>query len=204
MVIGALSGPGAHAVESFLVATGLVALAEIGDKTQLLAFCLAAQYRRPVPIISGILAATVLNHAFAAGVGVWLTTLLPADTLRWLIGGSFIAMAVWVMVPDTMDDDAPTASGRGIFMTTLVVFFLAEMGDKTQVATVALAAGYASLFTIVAGTTLGMLAANVPAVYLGECCTRRVPLPWVRAIAALGFVVLGILVLFSADRLMVY
>lgn len=198
MVIGALSGPGACQVESFFVATGLVALAEIGDKTQLLAFVLAAKFRRPVPIVLGILAATLINHGLAAGLGAWLAALIPPDALRWGLGLSFMAMAAWVLVPDDLERDSLPRAGLGVFGVTLVAFFLAEMGDKTQVATVALAAGYASLVSVVAGTTLGMMIANVPAVYLGERGARSLPMSLVRGGAALLFVVIGGAVLLGA------
>ncbi len=198
MVIGASSGPGACEVESFFVATGLVALAEIGDKTQLLAFVLAAKFRRPVPIVLGILAATLINHGLAAGLGAWLAALIPPDALRWGLGLSFIAMAAWVLVPDDLEGDGLPRAGLGVFGVTLVAFFLAEMGDKTQVATVALAAGYASVATVVAGTTLGMMIANVPAVYLGERGARVLPMALVRGGAALLFVVVGGAVLLGA------
>lgn len=185
-------------MESLLVSTGLVALAEIGDKTQLLAFVLAARFRRPVPVIMGILAATLINHGVAAGAGVWLTSVLQPETLRWLVGLSFLAMAAWVLRPDDMDDTQPALNGLGVFGATLVAFFLAEMGDKTQVATVAIAASYASLAPVVAGTTLGMMAVNVPSVYLGGYCGVRVPMGLVRAIAALLFALFGVAVLIAA------
>lgn len=182
-------------MEDLLAATGLVTLAEIGDKTQLLAFCLAARFRRPVPILLGILVATVLNHGLAAGLGVWLSTLLSPPVLRWVLGLSFLAMAVWMLVPDKIDDDTMPAWRFGVFTTTTAVFFLAEMGDKTQVATVALAARYASLWLVVAGTTVGMMIANVPAVYLGDRCGRGARTRLVRAVAAALAALLGIAVL---------
>lgn len=187
-------------MESLLVATGLVALAEIGDKTQLLAFVLAARFRKPVPVVLGILVATLANHGIAAGLGAWLAGLLPPDTLRWGLGLSFIAMAAWVLVPDELESEALPRAGIGVFGTTLVAFFLAEMGDKTQVATVALAASYASLVSVVAGTTLGMMIANVPAVYLGECSARTLPMNVVRGAAALLFVLVGAAVLLGAGQ----
>jgi len=187
-------------VESLVVATGVVALAEIGDKTQLLAFVLAARFRRPAPIVLGILVATLANHALAAGLGVWLTSLLPPEALRWLLGLSFIAMAVWILVPDRVDGETPGPVRLGVFGATVVAFFLAEMGDKTQVATVALAARYAELLLVTAGTTLGMLAANVPVVYCGDRCTRWVPVHLVHGAAALVFVVIGAAVLMGAGR----
>lgn len=198
MVIGSLSGPGARELESFLVATGLVALAELGDKTQLLAFLLAAKFRKPVPIVLGIVVATLANHGLAAGIGVWFASWMPPDTLRWLLGLSFIAMAVWALVPDDPGDEVSPMAGAGIFGTTLAAFFLAEMGDKTQVATVALAANFGSLPVVVAGTTFGMMIANVPAVYLGERCTRSIPMGLVRGAAALLFVLVGGAVLLGA------
>lgn len=184
-------------MESLLVATGLVALAELGDKTQLLAFVLAAKFRKPVPIVLGILLATLANHALAGGLGVWLAELLSPEVLRWVLGVSFLAMAVWVLVPDGLDEDNPRLAGLGVLGTTVVVFFLAEIGDKTQVATVALAARYSALVTVVAGTTLGMMIANVPAVYLGERCNRFVPMRIVRGIAALVFGVFGVAALLA-------
>lgn len=179
-------------LEAFLMSTGLVALAEIGDKTQLLAFMLAARFRRSGPIILGILVATIANHAFAAAVGAWLTTLLGPDVLRWVLGLSFLAMAVWIMVPDELDDTQPVAPPLGVFGTTVIAFFLAEMGDKTQIATVALAAQYATFAAVVAGTTLGMMIANVPAVVAGERIAHRLPVRLVHGAAAALFAVLGI------------
>jgi len=179
-------------MESFLVSTGIVALAEIGDKTQLLAFLLAARFGKPIPIILGILVATVLNHGAAGALGAWITTLLGLETLRWLLGLSFIGMAVWVLIPDRIDDTEGTAMGLGIFGTTVVSFFLAEIGDKTQVATVALAAQYPSLYFVVLGTTFGMMLANVPAVLLGDRIAERIPVRLVHGIAAAIFAVLGI------------
>lgn len=188
-------------MESFLVATGLVAIAETGDKTQLLAFVLAAKFRRPGPIVLGILVATLVNHGLAAVLGAWLAALIPPDAMRWGLGLSFMAMAAWVLVPDDLDRDAPPPrAGLGVFGVTLVAFFLAEMGDKTQVATVALAAGYASLVPVVAGTTLGMMIANVPAVYLGECSARNLAMNVVRGAAALLFVLVGAAVLLGAGH----
>ena len=179
-------------MEAFLVSTGLVALAETGDKTQLLAILLAARFRSPLPIILGILVATLANHALAGAAGHWLSHLVDPDVMRWLLGLSFLAMAVWALIPDRMDE-LDTASGHwGVFATTLAAFFLAEMGDKTQVATVALAAQYQSLLAVVAGTTLGMMLANVPAVYLGERITRRIAIPLIHKIAAALFLLLGL------------
>jgi putative Ca2+/H+ antiporter (TMEM165/GDT1 family) len=185
-------------MEAFLVSTGIVALAEIGDKTQLLAFVLAAKFRRPLPIIAAIFIATIANHAFAAAIGTWITGLLGPDTLRWVLGASFLAMAVWTLVPDKLDDDDTRLAGYGVFMTTLIAFFVAEMGDKTQVATVALAARYDALVAVVCGTTLGMMIANVPAVYLGDRIANRVSLKLVHGIAAAVFAVLGVATLLGA------
>lgn len=186
-------------MDAFLVSTGIVALAEIGDKTQLLAFLLAAKFRRPVPIVLGILAATLANHAFAAAVGAWISALLGPDVMRWVLGVSFLGMAAWTLVPDKIDDDEQAGMGRyGVFLTTLIAFFLAEMGDKTQIATVALAARYESMLAVVAGTTFGMMLANVPAVYFGERIANKVPLKLVHGIAAAIFAALGIATLLGA------
>ena len=182
-------------MEAFLVSSGIVALAEIGDKTQLLSFCLAAKFRRPLPMVAAIFVATIANHAFAAAVGAWITSMLGPDVLRWVLGLSFLAMAGWTLIPDKIDeDDTPTAR-YGVFLTTLIAFFIAEMGDKTQVATVALAARYHSLVAVVAGTTFGMMLANVPAVYFGSRIANRVPLKLVHGIAAAVFAVLGVMTL---------
>lgn len=180
----------------FLTSTGVVALAEIGDKTQLLALMLAARYRRPAPIILGIFLATVFNHAGAAALGHWLTQLVPPHWMRWLLGGSFIAMAAWLLVPDKVDEEEAQTRGHfGVLMTTIVVFFMAEMGDKTQIATVALAARYHDMLAVVMGTTVGMMLANVPAVLMGEAAAHRLPTRWVHAVAALVFAVIGVAVL---------
>jgi Ca2+/H+ antiporter, TMEM165/GDT1 family len=191
--------PGVH-LEAFLVSTGIVALAEIGDKTQLLALCLAARFRRPWPIVWGILAATLANHGLAAGLGQWVTTLVGPEVMRWILAASFIAMALWMLVPDELDaDETPTAGhALGVFGATLVAFFLAEMADKTQVATVALAARFDSYVQVVAGTTLGMLLANVPVVFFGDRITAWVPTRVVHGIAAGTFVLLGVLALIGA------
>ena len=187
-------------MEAFLVSTGIVALAEIGDKTQLLAFLLAAKFRKPVPIIIGILIATLANHGFAGAVGAWVTTLLGPETLRWVLGVSFIGMAIWTLVPDKLDEDDAKLAQLGVFGTTLVAFFLAEMGDKTQIATIALAAQYQSLAMVVAGTTLGMMLANVPAVILGDRIANRIPVRRVHGIAAAIFAVLGVATLLGAGE----
>lgn len=186
-------------IEAFFVSTGIVALAEMGDKTQLLALVLAVRFRRPWPIVWGILVATLLNHALAGAVGAWVTTLLGPDVLRWVLGVSFIAMAAWMLVPDKLDDGDTAATPRfGVFGTTLVAFFLAEMGDKTQIATVMLAAQYNAFYAVVAGTTLGMMLANAPVVWLGERMTRKIPIKAIHIASAVVFAVLGVLALVSA------
>jgi len=188
-------------VEAFLVSTGVVALAEIGDKTQLLALVLSTRFRRPVPIILAILVATLANHALAGEVGVWIATLMGPATMRWTLGLSFIAMAIWTMIPDKYDDTARPMPRLGVFGTTLVAFFLVEMGDKTQIATIALAAKYSSLVSVVAGTTCGMMLANVPAVLLGDVAAKKLPMRLVHGIAAAIFAVLGISVLLGLGSL---
>ena len=187
-------------MDALLVSTAIVALAEIGDKTQLLAFILAARFRRPWPIVLGILVATLANHAFAAAVGTWLTTLMGPHTLRWVLGLSFIAMAAWTLIPDKLDEEEARLPRLGVFGATLVAFFLAEMGDKTQIATVALAAQYQALVAVVAGTTLGMMIANVPAVLLGDRIATRMPVKLVHGIAAAIFLGLGIATLAGAGE----
>ena len=174
------------------ISAAIVALAEIGDKTQLLAFILAAKFRRPWPIVAGILIATLLNHAFAAALGTWLTSLMAPQTLRWVLALSFIAMAVWTLIPDKLDEDDAKLPRFGVFGATLIAFFFAEMGDKTQIATLALAAQYQALVVVVAGTTLGMMIANVPAVLLGDRIATRMPVKLVHAIAASIVLGLGI------------
>jgi putative Ca2+/H+ antiporter (TMEM165/GDT1 family) len=185
-------------IEAFLVSTGIVALAEMGDKTQLLSLLLAARFRRPWPIILGILVATTANHALAGSVGAWFSALVGKDAMRWILGASFLAMAVWILIPDRIDAAYKDAARFGVLGTTIVVFFLAEMGDKTQIATVALAAKYMAFWAVVGGTTLGMMVANVPVVLLGEKLASRIPLPLARGIAALIFAALGALVLLSS------
>lgn len=187
-------------LEAFLISTGIVALAEIGDKTQLLAFILAAKFRRPVPIVLGILVATLANHAFAGALGAWITSLVSPEVMRWVLGVSFLAMAAWTLVPDKFDEDDAKLARFGVFGTTLIAFFLAEMGDKTQIATVALAAQYQSVVAVVAGTTLGMMIANVPAVILGDKIANKIPVRVVHAIAALIFALLGIATLLGAGE----
>ncbi len=183
-------------MEAFLVSTGLVALAEMGDKTQLLSLVLAARFRKPWPIVLGIVVATLANHGLAGALGSWVTTMLGPDLLRWVLGASFLAMAAWMLIPDRLDEDqARTAPRLGVFGTTLLAFFLAEMGDKTQIATVMLAAQYSAYAWVVAGTTLGMMLANAPVVWLGERMTRLVPIGAVHRVSALIFAALGLVAL---------
>jgi len=185
-------------LEAFLVSTGIVALAEIGDKTQLLTLLLAARYRKPWPIVLGILIATLVNHAIAAAVGAWVAREVGDQAMRWILGISFLAMAAWMLVPDKLDGDAG-ASRRlgGVLVATTVLFFFAEIGDKTQIATVALAARFEALVAVVAGTTLGMVIANAPVAFFGEALVRRLPVRKVHVVAALVFAALGIGVLLS-------
>jgi len=185
-------------MEAFLISAGIVALAEIGDKTQLLAFLLAAKYRKPIPIVLGILVATIVNHAIAGALGAWITTIVGPQAMRWILGLSFLGMAVWTLIPDKMDDNGSKFAKFGVFGTTLIAFFLAEMGDKTQVATVALAAQYKSLVGVVMGTTVGMMIANVPAVFLGDRIAHRMPVRLVHGIAAAIFAILGVATLLGA------
>jgi putative Ca2+/H+ antiporter (TMEM165/GDT1 family) len=186
-------------LEAFLVSTGVVALGEIGDKTQLLALMLAARFRRPWPILGGILVATLANHALAGLVGNWLRALVAPEMLRWIVAASFFAVAIWALTPDRLDDDSsPPTSRLGVFGVTVVAFFLAEMGDKTQIATAVLAARYPALPAVVAGTTLGMLLADAPVVFLGNLSATKLPLRAIRIAAALMFVALGIYTLLAA------
>lgn len=187
-------------MEAFLVSTGIVALAEIGDKTQLLAFILAAKFRKPLPIVCGILVATLANHAAAGALGTWLMMLMAPETLRWILGLSFIGMAIWTLIPDKFDEGDAKLAQLGVFGTTLIAFFLAEMGDKTQIATVALAAQYQALVAVVAGTTLGMMIANVPAVLLGDRIAHRMPVRLVHGIAAAVFAILGVAILLGVGE----
>ncbi|MDD5036218.1 MAG: TMEM165/GDT1 family protein, partial [Methylococcaceae bacterium] len=189
-------------LEPILVSTGIVALAEIGDKTQLLSLLLAARFRRPWPIILGILIATAANHTFAAVIGTWITQLLGQDTLSWVLGLSFIGMAVWTLIPDQYDESDSNYARFGVFGVfgaTAIAFFLAEMGDKTQIATVALAAQYDALSRVVVGTTLGMMIANVPVVFLGDKLAHRLPVRLIHAIAAILFAGLGVLAMMNAQ-----
>jgi Ca2+/H+ antiporter, TMEM165/GDT1 family len=186
-------------MEALWISTGLVALAEVGDKTQLLSLVLSARFRRPWPIVLGILVATLANHAAAAALGAWITDQLGDRTLTRLLGASFLVMAAWILVPDKLDADEGTKRLRaGVFWTTAVLFFIAEIGDKTQVATVMLAARYDALAWVVIGTTLGMMVANVPVVFFGEAISRYLPVRIVRRVAAAAFAALGVAALVSA------
>jgi putative Ca2+/H+ antiporter (TMEM165/GDT1 family) len=188
-------------MESFLISTGVVALAEIGDKTQLLAFILAARFKKPLPIILGILVATLLNHGLAGSAGAWITTVVGPEVLRWVLGLSFIGMAIWTLIPDEIEEEETHIARRfGVFGATLVTFFLAEMGDKTQLATVALAAHYATPLLVVIGTTLGMLIADVPAVFIGDRLSARIPMRLVHGVAAAIFALLGIATLVGSGE----
>ena len=189
-------------MEAFLVSTGLVALAEIGDKTQLLAFLLAARFRKPWPICLGILIATLVNHAFAGLLGSWITAQVSPQTMRWVLGIGFLAMAGWTLIPDKIDAETE-GGGRlklGVLGTTIVAFFMAEMGDKTQIATVALAARFNDLIAVVAGTTLGMMLANVPAVFIGDRLAGKIPVRLVHGIAAVIFAVIGVATLLGVGE----
>lgn len=188
-------------MESFLISTGVVALGEMGDKTQLLALLLATKFKRPVPIILGILVATLANHAFAGAVGGWVASMIGPQWLRWVVGVSFIGMAVWTLIPDEIEDDLDAGKQfLGVFGTTVIAFFLAEMGDKTQLVTVALAARYQDLLHVVAGTTLGMMIADVPAVFVGDWLVRKVSLKLVHSIAAGIFAIMGVMALLNVGH----
>lgn len=189
-------------MESFFVSTGVVALAEIGDKTQLLAFILAARFKRPLPIIAGILAATLINHGLAGALGAWLMAVISPEVMRWALGLSFIGMAIWTLIPDKIEEEeTQIAKHLGVFGATFITFFLAEMGDKTQIATIALAAHYGAPLLVIAGTTLGMLIADVPAVFVGNKFAAKIPMKLVHAIAAGIFAVMGVLTLLQVDAL---
>ena len=185
-------------LDAIWVPTAVVAIAEIGDKTQLLAIVLAAKFRKPVPIILGILAATLLNHAAAATLGYYISQWLTGQTFRLVVGAAFVVMAAWALIPDKEDEGASNRSVGGIFLTTLVAFFFVEIGDKTQIATSLLAAQYSDIILVTIGTTLGMMLANVPAVFFGEAVTRIVPLKYVRIGAAIIFALIGLWVIWSA------
>jgi len=185
-------------LESLIISAGVVALAEIGDKTQLLALVLAARFRKPVPIIAGILCATLFNHSLAGALGAWITTVVSPTVLRWILGLSFIGMAAWTLIPDEIEkDESDVATRFGVFGATLITFFLVEIGDKTQIATVALAAHYGTPVLVVIGTTLGMLLADVPAVIVGDKLSARIPMRLVHSIAAAIFMLLGVVTLFG-------
>lgn len=187
-------------MESLLVSTGIVALAEIGDKTQLLALLLAARFRKPVPIVLGILAATIINHGLAGALGAWIMSVVNPDLLRQILGLGFLGMAAWTLIPDKIEDEESKLATRfGVFGTTALTFFLAEMGDKTQVATVAMAAHYGEPLLVVIGTTLGMLIADVPAVFVGDKLSAKIPMKLVHSAAALIFAALGLAALLGID-----
>lgn len=200
MVNCLLPGLGTEKMEALLTSMGVVALAEIGDKTQLLAFVLAARFKKPLPIIAAIFCATIVNHGLAGAVGSWITSMLTPETLRWVVGGSFLGMAVWTMIPDKIEEEeTKIASHLGVFGATLVTFFLAEMGDKTQIATVAMAAHFPNPVMVVIGTTLGMLIADVPAVFVGDRFSKKIPMKLVHSIAAAMFAVMGLFALLKVD-----
>lgn len=190
------------AFEALLVSTGIVAIAEIGDKTQLLSLVLAARFRRPLPILLGILVATLLNHGLAGALGAWIRTLLAPEALRWILALSFFAMAAWALRPDKADEGPSLGERYGVFAVTLVAFFLVEIGDKTQVATIALGAQYHSVIAVALGTTIGMMIANTPAVFLGEALVKRVSLKATRIAAATIFLLLGLLQLARVFRVL--
>lgn len=186
-------------MESFLVSTGVVALAEIGDKTQLLAFILAARFKRPIPIILGILVATLINHGLAGILGAWITATVSPEILRWILGLSFIGMAIWTMIPDEIEQEETLIARKfGVFGATLITFFLAETSDKTQIATITMAAHYGAPLMVVMGTTLGMLIADIPAVFAGDRLAARIPMKLVHSIAAAVFALLGVATLLGA------
>ena len=190
------------AIDALLVSTGVVALAEIGDKTQLLAFILAARFKKPIPIILGILAATIINHGLAGALGAWITSLVSPGIMRWVLGASFIGMAIWTLIPDKIEDEeTQVAKHLGVFGATFITFFLAEMGDKTQIATIALAASYGTPWLVVIVTTLGMLIADVPAVFIADKFADKIPMKLVHSIAAAIFAALGVLTLLQVDKL---
>ena len=189
-------------MEALYISTGVVALAEMGDKTQLLAFILAARFKKPVPIILGILLATLVNHGLAGALGSWITSVVSPDAMRWVLGLSFIGMAIWTLIPDKIEEEeTQIAQKLGVFGATLITFFLAEMGDKTQIATVALAAHYGAPLLVVIGTTLGMLIADVPAVFVGNKFAAKIPMKLVHSIAAGIFAIMGLLTLLKVEKL---
>lgn len=179
----------------FLISTAIVALAEMGDKTQLLALLLAARFRKPLPILLAILAATLINHGLSAALGQWITTILSPEILRWILALGFIGMAIWMLIPDQLDDENESINKwqkYGVFGATFILFFLAEIGDKTQIATVALAARFDSIFWVMIGTTLGMMIANVPAVFIGNKMAEKLPVSLIHKIGALIFLIIGV------------
>ena len=188
-------------LDALWVSTGVVTLAEIGDKTQLLAFILAARFKKPIPIVLGILLATLFNHGLAGALGAWITTALDPEILRWALGVSFLAMAAWTLIPDKIEEEETTQGNHlGVFGAPLVTFFLAEMGDKTQIATIALSAHYGTPLLVVAGTTLGMLIADVPAVFVADQFADKIPMKWVHRAAASIFASMGVLTLLNVDQ----
>ncbi|MDO8774324.1 MAG: TMEM165/GDT1 family protein [Burkholderiaceae bacterium] len=189
-------------MEALYISTGVVTLAEMGDKTQLLAFILAARFKKPVPIILGILCATLVNHGLAGALGAWITSVVSPDAMRWVLGLSFLGMAIWTLIPDKIEEEETQVAQRlGVFGATLITFFLAEMGDKTQIATVALAAHYGAPLLVVIGTTLGMLIADVPAVFVGNKFAEKIPMKLVHSIAAGIFALMGVLTLLKVEQL---
>lgn len=190
-------------MEALLASAGVIALAEIGDKTQLLALVLAARFKKPWPILAGIVCATLINHGLAGAAGAWITAALSPETLRWVMGLSLLGMAVWTLIPDKLDGEEGAALSKlGVFGTTFVSFFLAEMGDKTQVATVAMAAHFAAPIAVVAGTTMGMLLADAPAVFIGDKFANEIPMKLVHAVAAFMFAAMGVMALMGVDKLL--
>jgi len=187
-------------MDPFFISTGSVAVGELGDKTQLLSLILATRLRKPLPIIAGIFAATLINHLIACSVGEWVGTLMTPTVLRWVLGISFLAVAVWALIPDTMDENVKTQGNYGVFMLTAVTFFMAEMGDKTQIIALALAARYDALVAVVAGTTLGMMIVNIPTVLFAERATKWIPVNVVRIVAALIYAILGVITLLGYSR----
>jgi putative Ca2+/H+ antiporter (TMEM165/GDT1 family) len=188
-------------MDAFFISTGAVAVGELGDKTQLLSLILATRLRKPVPIIAGIFAATLINHLIACSVGEWVGMLMTPTVLRWVLGISFLAVAVWALIPDKMDENVKTQGNYGIFALTAVTFFMAEMGDKTQIIALALAAKYDALAAVVAGTTLGMMIVNIPTVLFAERATKWVPVKVVRVVAALIYAILGVITLLGYSRM---
>ena len=187
-------------MDPFFISTGSVAVGELGDKTQLLSLILATRLRKPIPIIAGIFVATLVNHLIACSVGEWVGTLITPNILRWVLGISFLAVAAWALIPDKMDENVKTHGSYGVFVFTTATFFLAEMGDKTQIIALALAAKYNALTAVVAGTTLGMMIVNVPTVLFADRATKWIPLKAVRVVAAIIYAILGILTLAGASR----